>query len=598
MAKLGWISNPATAQTYNQLYTTAGAQIAQKDFYDAEITLNDILTQLQTDSGSALTPQAYKSLSADTKQLLRSLPNISQCSVQLLSSTGSLLTGGTLQYRDSTWKDASNNNDGTFTFTTSQKKTSLRMTYANSTQTISNITVKNDTVITFQTKNVSVNLQTSAGTPFDTGTVQYYAGSWQTFGITSNGVVTKELLPLKYSFRVTYNGATVSKSQNIDSNVTVIFNTKPVTVQFQTSTGAFLDTGIVQYYAGAWKAFGTTINGTVSKELLPAKYSFRLTYQSSATSKAQNIDSLPNVMFQTTPVKVQLQTSTGVALDTGTAQYYSGFWRSIGTTSNGMVSTELLPTRYSFRMIYNGATVNKSQALDSNATVVFQTVPVQVQLQTSTGMPLDTGIVEYYAGAWRDFGITSRGVVTKELLSAKYSFRITYLGSTLSKSQNIDSSLVVRFQTIPVTVQLLSSTGLPEDTGIVQFDSDGWQNLGTTSGGSISKELLPIKYFFRMTSNGITVSKSQNTDSSSTVSFSTVLCTINVFNSSGNPLNNAAVSYYASGWKVIGTTANGTVTKEFLPAKIQFRAAYGSKTQSVTQDISVNPTVTITLPVQ
>ena len=161
------------------------------------------------------------------------------CTVKLLSSTGLPLTTGTLQYKDSTWENATNNNDGTFTIITNRNKLSLRMTYAGGTQTKSNVTIKNDTTIIFQTKNVSVNLQTSQGTPLDTGIVQYNAGgpngaSWQDFGTTSNGVVTKELLPVKYNFRMTYNGATVTKAQNIDSSATVVFQTIPTSAQLQT----------------------------------------------------------------------------------------------------------------------------------------------------------------------------------------------------------------------------------------------------------------------------------------------------------------------------------------------------------------------------
>jgi hypothetical protein len=136
------------------------------------------------------------------------------------------------------------------------------------------------------------------------------------------------------------------------------------------------------------------------------------------------------------------------------------------------------------------------------------------------------------------------------------------------------------------------------DAGIVQFNSGGWQNFGNTSNGVVSKELLPVKYTFRLTYNGSSVSRAQNVDSNATVVFSTVLCTVSVTNTAGSLLNNATVSYNAGGWKVIGTTVNGIVTIELLPVKIQFRAAYGSKQQSVTQDVSINPLIAITLPVQ
>jgi hypothetical protein len=247
---------------------------------------------------------------------------------------------------------------------------------------------------------------------------------------------------------------------------------------------------------------------------------------------------------------------------------------------------------------YNGATISKSQSIDSSLTVVFHTIPATVQLQTSTGAPLDTGIVEYNSGGWKSFGITSNGVVTKELLPTKYTFRITYDGATISKAQSIDSNATIVFQTVKTLVQFNNSKGNPIDTGVMQFNSGGWKDFGSTSNGVVSKELLPLKYTFKLTYDGSSVSIAQNVDSIATVSFSTVLCTVSVTNTAGSLLNNATVSYNAGGWKVIGTTVNGIVTIELLPVKIQFRAAYGTKQQSVTQDVSTNPLIAITLPVQ
>jgi hypothetical protein len=320
------------------------------------------------------------------------------------------------------------------------------------------------------------------------------------------------------------------------------------------------------------------------------------------------------IIFQTKSVSINLQNSQGTPLDTGIVQYNStsgpvgASWQNFGTTSNGVVTNELLSAKYTFRITYNGAAVSKAQNIDSNATVVIQTIPTSVQLQTSTGLPLDTGVVQYNANGpvgagWQPFGITTNGIATKELLPTKYNFRITYDGATISESQSIDSSATVVFQTVKTIVQFNNSKGNPIDTGVVQFNSGGpvgagWQNYGSTSNGIVSKELLPVKYTFRLAYCGSTVSIAQNVDSNATVVFSTVLCTVSVTNSSGSLLNNATVSYNAGGWNVIGTTVNGIVTKELLPVKIQFRAAYGSKQQSVTQDVSTNPFIAITLPVQ
>ena len=147
-------------------------------------------------------------------------------------------------------------------------------------------------------------------------------------------------------------------------------------------------------------------------------------------------------------------------------------------------------------------------------------------------------------------------------------------------------------------MQLQSSTGSPLDGGIVEYNSDGWKAFGTTVNGITTKELLGVKYNFRMTYEAINITKAQNIDSNATISFSTVPCTIHVTKTSGALLDNATVSYNGGGWQIIGTTVNGIVTKELLPDKIQFRAAFGTKQQSKTQDVSANPLIEITLPVQ
>jgi hypothetical protein len=180
-----------------------------------------------------------------------------------------------------------------------------------------------------------VKLTDSQSNPISDATVQYYAGGWKDFGVTDvSGVVSKDILPGTYTFRISYGGATLDKKQDISIDPLVAFQTVKARVELKDSTGAALDTGTVQYYAGGWKAFGTTSGGASEKELLSGSYSFRMMYAGGSQDLKQDISTGLPVIFTT---------GKGVS-DTGSCtKYYAGGWK---TFSNGM---DLLPGSYTFR---------------------------------------------------------------------------------------------------------------------------------------------------------------------------------------------------------------------------------------------------------
>jgi hypothetical protein len=278
-------------------------------------------------------------------------------------------------------------------------------------------------------------------------------------------------------------------------------------------------------------------------------------------------------------------------MDTGTVQYYSGIWRDLGTTLGGQVTKELLPLSYPFSMNYAFARQEKTQNVASDATVVFQTTKVTVQLKDSGGNLMDTGTVQYYSGGWQNFGVTSTGQVSKELLPlTTYSFSMNYAYARQEKSQNVGTDATVIFQTKLVTVELRDSTGALMDTGTVQYYSGVWRDMGTTSGGQVTMELLPLSYPFSMNYAYARQEKSQNVGTDATVIFQTKLVTMKLLASDGTTELAGDAEYYANGYKTFGSGTT-TATMELLPISYPFRVSYTGDSLQKNQNVATDPIV-------
>ena len=368
---LNWIHNQQTADKYTGYLTNTKTALQQNNISLARTNLQNILHDVDIDSSGAITSEAFALLSYNTEYLLSQLPQPPNgLQVKLANSNGINLPGGSLQYYESGWKDATDNGDGTFTVDTQLKTVSLRMTYEYGSQTKNNVTVGTDTVV-FQTVNTMVKLQDSRGNAIDTGIVQYYAGGWRNFGSTVNGTVSKELLTANYTFRMSYGYASNDKTQNLDTNTTVVFQTINTSVQLQDSQGNLIDQGTVQYYSGGWREFGSTSNGVVTKELLPNNYTFRMTYGFISNDKTQNTAVNNTVTFSTVHCLVTVKDAQNQPVNSASVSYYSGGWRQLGTTVNGEVVKELLPANLTFRINYEGVQRDKTQNLSTNSTVNF-----------------------------------------------------------------------------------------------------------------------------------------------------------------------------------------------------------------------------------
>lgn len=333
---------------------------------------------------------------------------------------------------------------------------------------------------------VTVVLLDSTGAGLAGAVVTYYKASWLNFGTTgADGKASLALPAGTYSFRVEFGGGSIQKSQNTLTNPVVVFQTLNVAVRLRDSAGSPLDTGTADYYASSWRTFGPTSGGEVRREMLPTTYSFAMTYLGGRVQVTQNVAENPVVTFQTRLVTTRLRDSKGAPLDSGVAEYYAGSWHPFGTTQAGEASRELLPTSYPFAMTYEGGRVQATQDVAANPIVTFQTREVVVVLRGSTGLPLDGGVAEYYAGSWRPFGTTAGGESRKELLPASYTFAVKWAGGRVQLAQNVSSAPIVAFQ-----------------TGAVLSDSGTCTSYYATSWSPFSQgiELLPGAYPFKFSS--------------------------------------------------------------------------------------------------
>jgi hypothetical protein len=219
---------------------------------------------------------------------------------------------------------------------------------------------------------------------------------------------------------------------------------------------------------------------------------------------------------------------------------------------------------------------------------------VTVSLFTSKGRPLEGAEVTYYmSNEWKSFETTdATGKTHMEMDEDTYRFRITYDGSYVEAQESSlgemyvdisDFNKLVEFKTREVIVRLEDSFGNSRDDGKVEYNSDGFKEMGFTDEGYASVELLPEEYRFKVTYDGTSVEAGESSagemyvdiKENPMITFQTQSVTVVIKDSGNKLLEGVLVEYHSDGWKEMGfTNANGEATVELLPEEYRFRVTH------------------------
>ena len=491
----------------------------------------------------------------------------------LTSSTGAPLSGGQVSFHyDGAWNEAgATGEDGCLVAPLPPQKTTVAMTYQGvRLQVVQDLALSPD--VTFNTMSGSVLLQDSTGQPLAGGVVNLYAGGWREIATTNNeGRVTFELLAANLPIALTYEGVRQQITHNYTTSPEATFNTMSGSVLLQDSTGQPLAGGVVNLYAGGWREIATTNNeGRVTFELLAANLPIALTYEGVRQQITHNYTTSPEATFNTMSGSVLLQDSTGQPLAGGVVNLYAGGWREIATTNNeGRVTFELLAANLPIALTYEGVRQQITHNYTTSPEATFNTMSGSVLLQDSTGQPLAGGVVNLYAGGWREIATTNNeGRVTFELLAANLPIALTYEGVRQQITHNYTTSPEATFNTMSGSVLLQDSTGQPLAGGVVNLYAGGWREIATTNNeGRVTFELLAANLPIALTYEGVRQQITHNYTTSPEATFNTVA----VYADEGVEIS----KYYQSGWR---TFADGV---ELLPSSMHLLLADGSRAPSV-----------------
>ena len=470
--------------------------------------------------------------------------------VSLTTSTGEPIAGAIAEYHAGGWQPiGTTGGDGTATIEMLASNRTFRITH-DDIRNRRKQNVADDPVVTFATIPVTVSLTTSTGDPIEGALAEYHAAGWKAIGPTgADGTASTEMLASNRTFRVTHDDIRNSTKQDVSSDPVVTFATIPVTVALTTSVGDPIEGALAEYHAAGWKEIGPTgADGTVSTEMLASNRTFRVTHDGIRNRAKQDTRENATITFATKPVTVVLTDSTGAPIAGAMAEFHAGGWKEIGPTGeDGTVSTELLPSKRSFRVTHDD--IHNRSRLDTGEidTITFATIPVTVSVTTSTGDPIAGAVTEYHARGWKNLGTTGvDGTATVEMLASKRTFRVSLDGLRRSIRVTVPDQDVV-FRTVPVFAD--------EGVDVVSYRAGGWQDFVD------GDEMLPTKVDFR-TDDGTRTRVELTPDAPNYVPSGATSVTVVEENADPEPVATAEPSATPEPTATVSVPVDGEVTEE------------------------------------
>ncbi len=266
--------------------------------------------------------------------------------------------------------------------------------------------------------------------------------------------------------------------------------------------------------------------------------------------------------FQTNLMTLKLQTCQGAPISGGHIRYgwgsvISSHWGDY-TDTNGETSKEFFPGNFIIEMGINQSVEVKNVTMTGNDVFTWTTTLVKLHYPGPIAFG-GAGVNAYFSGTKQ-----------MEMLPGTVNFSFRANGENIVPVTVPSYTSGCTYEMTPVIARLVSSTNAPLAGGTIAYYLGGWHNVAApTKANGNTVMMLPgnqstatsaMTYSGREQKNYVNLASVNNI-----IQYQTILTTITLDDTSGNPLV-GGVSFYTGSWKPFGTgtTTGGTASMELM----------------------------------